>query len=548
MRRLMTLLLVLALCLGAAGGAPARAETLTAKEFLATYAAQHERFFDTLLPHVQARSLGIASLLTRDAPATDAQGQFDALSGMLAPDAGRIAEDEVRMLEYAVQQVRSSLLSAQALWADDAAHTGDERSMPFMGGVVVRNGEIVRLENTLTARYAPEEGSLSVSLTEEGSLLNHAVFILTEGGFIVQFFAPAQDLRNIPSMHILLTLYKNDGIIGIQSGASQPTQATGLWPYEAPQTLPSWFELEDTYITAHGALGEELTFDTQAREAITDASGLWLYELADGGATVLGSTQETDGHLVIPGALDGYPVTGIGRAAFENCTFTGVTIPDSVTHIDADAFLYCLELESVRIPGSVAQIGESAFVGCIGLLEVTLAEGVTRIGDYAFFAACLGMTHVTLPASVTSVGLYAFGPMAGDDYALTHIDVAPGNPRYTQIDGVLFDAQQSALVLYPAARAGAYAVPQGTLRIGEGAFSDCWELTEVSLPYGLTDIDDHAFAFCESLTHASLPGSVARIAEEAFYACEELLLHAPMGSYAAQYAQAQGIPCSFIAR
>lgn len=78
-----------------------------------------------------------------------------------------------------------------------------------------------------------------------------------------------------------------------------------------------------------------------AEEERTDASGRWKYVLEDGVATITGYVEEPNGNLVIPGELDGFPVTGIG-AAFMYCHgLTDVTIPEGVTSIGDYAFAAC---------------------------------------------------------------------------------------------------------------------------------------------------------------------------------------------------------------
>lgn len=60
------------------------------------------------------------------------------------------------------------------------------------------------------------------------------------------------------------------------------------------------------------------------------------------------------------------------RSTFAGYTsLTSVTIPDSVTSIDASTFLGCTGLTSITIPDSVTSIGKYAFNGCTGLAEIT---------------------------------------------------------------------------------------------------------------------------------------------------------------------------------
>lgn len=77
-----------------------------------------------------------------------------------------------------------------------------------------------------------------------------------------------------------------------------------------------------------------------AGEERADADGQWLYRLEDGGATITGYEGEPSGDLVIPGELDGYPVTGIGERVPDALPLTSVTIPDSVVKITPYSFNY----------------------------------------------------------------------------------------------------------------------------------------------------------------------------------------------------------------
>ena len=59
-------------------------------------------------------------------------------------------------------------------------------------------------------------------------------------------------------------------------------------------------------------------------------------------------------------------------------------IPDSVTSIQACAFLGCNSLTSINVSNSVISIGVNAFEGCISLKSINIPDSVTGIGGNAF--------------------------------------------------------------------------------------------------------------------------------------------------------------------
>ena len=59
-------------------------------------------------------------------------------------------------------------------------------------------------------------------------------------------------------------------------------------------------------------------------------------------------------------------------------------------------------------------------------------------------------------------------------------------------------------------------------RIGEGAFYECSDLTNVEMPNSITSIGERAFYGCSGLTSVTIPNSVTNIEEEAFYSCTGL--------------------------
>ena len=267
-------------------------------------------------------------------------------------------------------------------------------------------------------------------------------------------------------------------------------------------------------------------------------------------------------------------VTSIGDRAFYGCkNLTAVMIPGSVTSIGAQALDTCKSLKEITVEyGSYAEtycakkwlptryassendfpyilsdegnaeiikyigntadlvfpeqldghpvttIGDEAFWECTCLTSVTIPEGVISIGSDAF-RKCKNMTSITIPDSVTDIGER---PLT-DCYSLETITVSPGNPALAVIDGVLFSKQDKRLVCYPVTRTDSeYAIPEGTVIIGDGAFDECDNLTSIIIPDSVTSIGSSAFAGCHKLSDIELPEGITSINPLTFYFCINL--------------------------
>ena len=274
--------------------------------------------------------------------------------------------------------------------------------------------------------------------------------------------------------------------------------------------------------------------------ATPQPSGDYFYVIQDDGTAKITDYTGDASSLTVPEALDGYAVTAIGDYAFVDCkTLTEITLPEGVTTIGEEAFGYCLNLTEITLPDSVKAIGDLAFRNC-KLTEVTLPDSLTAIGDYAF-GWCGRLTEITLPNSLESIGANPF-----TESGVQIIHVRPDHPFLSTSGGGLFSKPDKRLICYPSARTdSAFAVPEGILVIGDGAFSHCENLTEVTLPDGLTTIGYEAFAWCGNLTEITLPDSVTAIGDDAFYDCENLsAIIVGQDSYAMEYCVANNLPYS----
>ena len=206
-------------------------------------------------------------------------------------------------------------------------------------------------------------------------------------------------------------------------------------------------------------------------------------------------------------------------------TATSYIMPETVTNIGMEALYGCPNLVSVTIGTNVAIIGGAAFEYCTALAGITLPNSVTVISGGAF-AECAGLTNITIGTGVANIQYQAFLGC----HSVIAIAVAAGNPAFSSVNGVLFNKNQTTLVLYPAGTsATSYAIPDSVTNIGAYAFMDSYYLTSITLDPNLQSIGDSAFSFCFSLTSITIPNSVTFIGYSVFY--EDLsLTNAVIGS------------------
>ena len=212
-------------------------------------------------------------------------------------------------------------------------------------------------------------------------------------------------------------------------------------------------------------------------------------------------------------------VITIGERAFLYCKkLTGIIIPHKVTKIEKGTFDFCSSLVEVVLPDEISIIDESAFCNCKKLSKINIPQNLQYIGDYAF-AFCTNLPGIIIPEGVKSIGIRAFNSC--DNMSQIAVDI--NNPYYTSEQGILYNKDKTTLIVSPAGNTEPdIIIPSSVTYISDDAFTGCKKMSHIIIPEGVTYIGDYAFMYCYGLTSISIPSSVTSIGTSAFYYCFRL--------------------------
>ncbi|MBR3836329.1 MAG: leucine-rich repeat protein [Clostridia bacterium] len=168
--------------------------------------------------------------------------------------------------------------------------------------------------------------------------------------------------------------------------------------------------------------------------------------------------------------------------------------------------------------------------------DVVIEEGITNIRQGSFNELSNAVS-LSIPSTVNEIDAY------GNNY-FAEFKLAEGDSNYALIDGVLFNADKTELVMYPVRKADeTYTVPAGVQILGNDSFSSSENLKTINISDDVTTMNESCFfyssvetvnigknvnfidynAFCSSdIKNIVLPEKLTEISSSMFYGCKYL--------------------------
>ena len=211
----------------------------------------------------------------------------------------------------------------------------------------------------------------------------------------------------------------------------------------------------------------------------------------------------------------------IGMFAFQSCTnVTSLVLPESLKTIDIFAFYFCEKLKTVVIPSTVTKIGDNAFSFCKEIDDVfcyvsdpSKLTWAKEEGTYdaSFKPSKATVCHV--PAATKAAFESRFGSLN-----LTFEEELDGkcgltaNWRFDEQTGTLYITGTGEMFDYLYNTDGTYDTPWYGYR---------GKIRHIDIAEGITRIGNNAFVNHSNITEINIPSTVEAIGFSAFYMCSE---------------------------
>ena len=240
--------------------------------------------------------------------------------------------------------------------------------------------------------------------------------------------------------------------------------------------------------------------------------------------------------LYMPTTYNQKAVSVIAEDGFKDSAVKNVIIPSSITEIKNNAFMNCVDLESIMFAqnSKVAKLGGNVFYGCTSIVAVALPDSITEI-DYSLFYGCTSLENVTLSNGLKKIGDDPFkncNALNTTQYDNAYYVGSATNPYFMLVSGsestiTSCTIHADTVIIGPMAFNGynslaGISIPNKVVYLGYMAFTNCDAITELNIPDNVLAMGGGVFWSCDNLATVSIGAGLENIGNNAFKNCVKL--------------------------
>ncbi|MBQ7761699.1 MAG: leucine-rich repeat domain-containing protein [Clostridia bacterium] len=209
----------------------------------------------------------------------------------------------------------------------------------------------------------------------------------------------------------------------------------------------------------------------------------------------------------------------IPKRLFQGCeALKTVTLGQGLVEIQEEAFRECIVLTDVSLPNGLVSIGKLAFLACSSITKIDLPNSIQSLNDP--FSACTGIEEIVIPSQLSQIEMCSFRTSTNLKRLTTpteHLDKF----TLTCVENVIINGGEE---IPKNTFNGCSSLKEITLsstitKIGESAFANCVEISNIEFPPHLTQIESNALQNCSKIEKIVVPSSVIKIGKGAFSGC-----------------------------
>ena len=210
---------------------------------------------------------------------------------------------------------------------------------------------------------------------------------------------------------------------------------------------------------------------------------------------------------------------------------TSISLPDTLTTIESEAFMDLKDLKTINIPLNVKEIGKDAFKGCTNLVNINVDE------RNSYFTFEDGILYNKDKTEIIWVSPSVNGEVKLDDNVQIIKTDAFSDAKNIISLTLGSNVQIIETNAFENLKAQSINLPASLKTIEEGAFNNCYAQVVTFEEGSQVQLVRAAFITCSDLTDVIIPSSITSIDEDTFLYSKNITYHVLENSKALEWAE-----------